>query len=209
MLNPPLRYSEVKPSVTEGNLFTYHLNKLLLAGLINKLADGRYELTSLGKSRVDRISLSTLSEPLQPKIVTIIATRNSEGKYLLYHRNREPFRGLVGFPSGKVHLGEKIAEAAAREMQEKAGLTGNFTHRGDIYITVYKNFELVTQALGHVFWCSGPKGKIIGKSRIGQAKWQKIDKTKPHNYIPGFMDTLRLLETSSQKHFFAEFVYQL
>jgi ADP-ribose pyrophosphatase YjhB (NUDIX family) len=45
-----------------------------------------------------------------------------EGKVLLVQRGRPPSAGYWAFPGGRVEFGEKLAEAAAREVQEETAL---------------------------------------------------------------------------------------
>ncbi len=45
-----------------------------------------------------------------------------EGQALLVQRAKAPDKGLWGYPGGHVELGETVAEAAARELQEETGL---------------------------------------------------------------------------------------
>lgn len=46
------------------------------------------------------------------------------GRILLIKRARPPGRGLWSIPGGHVELGEPLLEAAARELEEEAGLKG-------------------------------------------------------------------------------------
>ena len=56
-----------------------------------------------------------------PKVATgVVAVR--DGRILLVRRNHEPMLGRWSFPSGFVDAGEVVAEAAAREVREEAGV---------------------------------------------------------------------------------------
>jgi len=47
---------------------------------------------------------------------------DEKDRILLGQRNRDPQRGSWVIPGGKIHAFERIAEAAARELQEETGL---------------------------------------------------------------------------------------
>lgn len=66
-----------------------------------------------------------------------------EGRVLLVRRNHEPMYGRWTFPSGFVDAGEVVAEAAAREVREEAGvevridrLLGVYSSAGDPVVFV-------------------------------------------------------------------------
>lgn len=46
-----------------------------------------------------------------------------EGRILLIRRAKEPYRGWLGLPGGKLHFGETPAEAGLREAYEETGLS--------------------------------------------------------------------------------------
>jgi len=204
-----LKFSELKPKGVESNLFIYHLNKLFKEGLVKK-TNWRYNLTPAGKRFVDKLSLKDLKVRIQPKIVTLVACKNDEGEYLLYQRSHQPFIGMVGFPYGKIHLGETVLQAAIRELKEKTGVQADMQHRGDVYLTTYEGKDLISQSLCHIFSAKNPKGDIKKKSPIGKCFWSDLKDLDKDNFFPGFKEVLSLLKkNSSNKHFFAEYMFKL
>lgn len=55
--------------------------------------------------------------------VSVAATREPDGAFLLVKRGRPPAKDMWAFAGGKVELGEKLADAAARELFEETGLS--------------------------------------------------------------------------------------
>lgn len=202
-----LRYAQIKPKSIEGNLFTYHLRKLIGEGLMQKV-DGFYSLTAQGKLFVDRLSFKTLTPRIQPKIVTMLVVQNEKGEYLVYKRKREPFSGQIGFPHGKIHLGEPVFEAAHRELREKTGFDTELLHRGEVYVVVFQNKELVTHILCHVFSGNKKSEKPKGIDATAKCYWAKVENPKDPKYLPAFTDILGLCRKSDNR-FFAEFTYNL
>jgi len=201
------RYADLKPDEVEGNLFMYHLRQLIKAKYVTKNADGRYELTPAGRAYADTLSLESMKPRIQPRIVTLIVCRNSVGEWLFLRRKRQPLLGMAGFPYGKIHLGETIAEAAARELSEKAGLTCRLEHRGDGYVTITEGGHRSSEIMFHLFYGAYPEGELKTNKPAGKVFWapeSAIDDT----YMPSVKDLLRLLRANDQR-FFTELTYDL
>lgn len=186
----------------------YYLKKLLKEKLVTKSPEGIYELSVSGKRYADSLSLTNLQPRIQPKIVTLIIATNKAGEQLLYVRKKQPFINMVGFPYGKIHLGETVKEAASRELTEKTGLSGRLTHVGDAYITAYDNADLVSQMLAHVFTIKNPTGNLIAKSAIGECYWGKLADIPRSQTLPANLGILKLASKASE-HFFTEFTIDL
>jgi len=201
-LKEKARYAELKPHGIESNKFVYHLNRVMKDGLVNKSGPG-YFLTAPGKRYVGRLSLKSFLPRLQPIIVTTIIARDDEGSHLLMKSKRQPFLGKVSFPYGKIHFGESILEAAHRELKEKTGLTAQLEHRGDMYLAIKEQGELVAHMLCHVFEGSKPQGQIIPETKTHSISWQILESVGSKSFVPGFLQMHKLYSKSKGK-FFAE-----
>lgn len=202
-LSKSSRYSEIKPSGVESNKFSYHLRTLLDSGMVERLTLG-YQLTPRGKRYVDKMSLQSFYPRSQPKIVTVIICKNTVGECLLFKYKKQPFYDLYGFPSGKIHFGETIIEAANRELKEKTGLSAKLSHRGNVYLSVRERGEIISHMLCHVFSASQPTGRLMENSPVGSCQWSPIEKIAKSSFAPGFLNIYKL--ASSEKHFFEEII---
>ncbi len=196
------RYRDIKPGRIEGNIFTYHLKKLANDGYITSKNDF-YKLTPSGKRLVDKMSFTTLTERIQPKIVTILVIEKNE-RFVFYKRSHSPFKGLIGFPYGKIHMEEKLADAARRELSEKTGLTTSLKHRGDVYLLIHDEEELITHMLCHVFYGKDPKGMLESEMDKGECFWSNLQDVSQKELMPGVKQIMNLVKKSSD-HFFAEY----
>lgn len=197
------RYSELKQKNVDGNLFAYHLNCLKKLGYLTS-KDKAYILTSTGKNFVDRMSFESFKERIQPKIVTTIILEH-EGKYLLFKKKRAPFIDHICFPYGKIHLEERLQEAAERELKEKAGLTATLKHKGDVYLTIHDETELVSHMLCHIFYGNTFSGEIRTDYSGGECFWGTFDEIVSSKILPGARQMLGLVKKHKNEHFFKEF----
>ena len=85
---------------------------------------------------------------LDPKVATVILIENNK-TLLLVKRDIEPHIGCWSFPSGYVDRGEKIEEAAIREVKEEThidikitNLQGVYSGKGPVVLIVYKAIPL-------------------------------------------------------------------
>ena len=202
-LNGSQRFAQIKPQRIDGNQFVYHLRALERTGYVRH-AGSEYRLTPAGKRYVERVSLKEFKERIQPKIVTLAVVKNTKGEYLLYRRRRVPMRNLIGFPYGKIHLGERLAEAAQRELEEKTGLAAALKLRGHVYLTIHDEEELVTQMLAHIFVGREPLGDLRDAFAAGDSFWARLEEIPRQELMPGVLQILELLG-SGNRHFFGEY----
>lgn len=117
----PLRFSELQPPRIPNNTFSYHLKKLVENGYIESTKEG-YTPT---RKALKLLALDSQhdSHRSAPVIITMLYVTNDNGEVLLLNKNKKPFKGWYGLPSGTVHFGETLEEAAYRELLEKTTLT--------------------------------------------------------------------------------------
>jgi ADP-ribose pyrophosphatase YjhB (NUDIX family) len=217
-------YSELKPAGIESNKFAYHLRTLINDGLImqkavqkaaqrnsqknsqNSSRISAYSLTPKGKLYVDNVSFESFRPRAQPKMVTLLVIekkgRRADGgdaSYILYRRRRAPFINHIGFPYGKIHLEERLHEAAQRELSEKTGLRCKLVHKGDVYITVHDEMELVSHVFCHVFYGKNPAGTLKTDGPCGECFWARVENIPQRDLIPGVQQILKQVRESKKK----------
>ena len=210
ILNTTQRYADLKPADVEGNLFMYHLRCLMKEGRVEKCPDARYKLSAGGMEYVDRLSLKSLTPRIQPRIVTLMAVQDRDNRWLMYRRKRQPLINTIGFPYGKIHLDEKVYQAAHRELHEKTGLKAELTHYGDGYASVYQDDKAVSQIMFHLFYGKNPAGDLRGESSIGQSIWlTKEEIMNSSDVMANVVELLRLIELYNGQRFFVELEHRI
>jgi ADP-ribose pyrophosphatase YjhB (NUDIX family) len=196
-------YAAMRPAGIESNQFAYHLDQLLRAGLICK-QDRKYMLTPAGLTFVDRLSQTAMVPRMQPNILTAIQLTNDHNQILLYTRKFQPYIYRHGLPQGKIHMGETVAQAASRELQEKTGLSDiKLTQKGIVYLEVKQQGALINKILVHLFTGStNRQPKDVDPAR-GVCMWANPADYQVNELMPGFMAIQQLL-ADLKDFFFAE-----
>lgn len=145
------RFRDLRPKKVDTNLFSYHLQSVIKAGIVEKV-EGGYTLTTKGLSYVDRLSTQNKTIRMQPKIITMLLIQNSDGDVLLQRRTKQPYINAWTLPYGKVHIDDMSIEAAAqREALEKLGLADQpLKHSGIAYIRVLDKDQVLSTTTAHV-----------------------------------------------------------
>lgn len=180
------RFSELKPSHVESNLFQYHLRHIIKEGYVEKV-EGGYTLSPKGLYYADRHSASLRTVREQPKVITIVALRNSLGQVLLTQKLNQPFIGRYNLPAGKLHTGESIDQAAVRELQEKTAFVDiPLNHISTIHARISMNSELVSEYVAFVYH------GVTGQSVDG-AIWHDVDQSGDYELAPSVSEILQTL----------------
>ena len=113
----PLRFSDLQPPRIPNNVFSYHLKKLVDGGYIESSPKGYLATRKALKLVV--FDIKKQRQQTTPSTITTILVKNINGEILLINRDNKPFQGWYSLPSGLIHTGETLLQAAKRELFEK------------------------------------------------------------------------------------------
>jgi len=180
--NAPQRFSQLQPPRLPNNTFSYHLKKLLDSGYVKQTSEG-YILT---RKALKLIVYGVSHEKVKtvPKTISMIYITNSSGEILLISRNNRPFQGWYGLPSGLIHTGETLQDAARRELMEKTTImtTQDLLPVGVLefrYIE-QKTRDIFVHAIGFVYGYtySGRREELNDvMTKYGQLSWSKLGRS--------------------------------
>jgi 8-oxo-dGTP pyrophosphatase MutT (NUDIX family) len=198
-----LNYAGMRPPGIESNHFAYHLDQLVQAGLVAK-KDRKYFLSSTGLALVDGMSQEKMVERVQPRIVTAMDITTKDGKSLMFKRTFQPYINRYGFPNGKIHVEETVAQAAVRELEEKTGITGvKLKHRGVVYLESRIEGVVISKVMYHLFSGQVPEAVATTESHRGSSIWADASELKDYELMPGFRAMKQML-SNKPDFFFAE-----
>jgi 8-oxo-dGTP diphosphatase len=128
-----------------------------------------------------------------PAVAVDCVVFDAERRLLLIRRKREPFAGRRALPGGFVNHGERVAEAALRELREETAVEGRNPRLIGVYSDPHRDPR------GHVisvaFLVDPATTRAIGggdaASAAFVANWQEEALAFDHNQIVA--DALRLL----------------
>ena len=188
-----VRFSELRPEGVESNLFTYHLQKMVAAGYVEKTGQGEYCLSTEGKKMATSFSFDENNLVSKPTALSILAVYDRQGRGpLAYRRKRQPYFEKISLPSGKIHQGELSKTAAARELQEKLGYADcdSIDYAGTVTVATEDGNHIV----GIVWKCIVPT-LIEHASKTGRTEklnWTDVD------FKATIFGTLKLVELAGK-----------
>lgn len=183
-----LRFSDLKPDELENKAFTYHLKKVMKAGLVEKQDDGRYSLTMKGR-RVGKGALKKESRLLDRaySILLLAVRRNDE--WLLYKRQTQPLLGLTGFMQAQPVAETDASSTAQQTCLEQTGIQAEFAVQGHGYFRVYRKGELESFIHFTLLLGENPKGELLQTAELAGYFWQRTPNFAHPDMLPN-MQTL-------------------
>ena len=200
-LTPSLTFSELKPDMLENKLFTYHLKKVVAAGLAEKTDDGRYALTSEG--RLLGVHVLEKTEAIIDRaysVLFLVIRRKSDGAWLLYKRGSHPLYGRVGFMHVTPNAQESSLQTATRLCKERTGLEAQFTALGSGFFRVFEESRLESFTNFTLLVCDDAQGELAADDELAEYFWQADPDFTAPDMLPN-MPTLAELYVRNQPFF--------
>lgn len=184
----PLSYQALKPDGLEGNAYNYHLRLLKKAGLIT-LSNSLYQLSSTGHLVADAFSFDKKRLMLRPHVYTSLFV-TSGSKVLLYLATRQPLKGRMSLPSGKIHFGDSFTDSIKREM-ERRNLQGAYAAKE--YVALNIRYTLDGAVAYHrpgFVWHIEYNGELVERqTESGKTSWFELN-SLPQGCLPEVTEIL-------------------
>jgi len=185
------RYSQLKPTDIDGNVFGYHLKQLITDSLVKKLEDGSYSLTEAGRSYI----INRFEEPLEAAHSIFLLVIKHQEKYLVRRRTVQPTIGLSGFIHGEPKLGYSLAESARRRLLDKAGIDcPDMSVACSGLITIWRDSELESYSHAIILTGTADQEALTPGDDTGINYWADRNEFGQPNFIPSCSDLLEVLE---------------
>lgn len=166
-----------KPTGLTSDHFTFHINRLMELGFVDRTSRGQYRLSTKGKEFANRLDTDNNTVERQPKAAVLLAIEraNADGEreFLFQERLKQPYFGFWGLPSGKLRWGETIVEGAARELMEETGFTADYRIAGlyHEHVKLENEIEIKEDKLFFVVHCTNYRGELIERFEGGHNQW--------------------------------------
>lgn len=190
-----MRFGELKPDELENKAFDYHLKKVVQAGLVEKMADGRYTLTSEGK-RIGKGALKKQTRMIDRAYSTLLLAvrRADDGAWLLMRRKSQPLRGLAGFMNAQPVADQDITDTALQVCREQTGLSGEFVVQGHGYFRTYRAGSLESFIHFTLLVCNDIQGELHQNSSLAEYYWDTDPDWSAPDMLPSSQTLHKMLE---------------
>lgn len=189
-----MRFGELKPDDIDNKLFTYHLKKVVSAGLVTKLENGEYALTPEGR-RVGKGALKKQSRLIDRGYsVLLLSIQREDGAWLLYRRQTHPLFGLTGFMHAQPVADRTILETATQTCRDQTGLDAEFAVHGHGYFRVYDNDQLESFIHFTLLKCTQIQGELHQSSEQAEYYWDH----SPDFAAPNMLPNMQILHKMSE-----------
>lgn len=170
-LHQSLAFAELRPKGVESNAFTYHLRTLIKEGYLQKLDNGTYELTAMGKMLGINSHLTPQQWLSQAHAVVFVVVEDKARGLLVRRRKAQPMYGHVGFLHFEPIAEEDTLITAQKICKEKVGIDASFAPRGFGYARFFRDNNLHSFTTFMIVGAKEFTGDITIQTETGDSYW--------------------------------------
>jgi hypothetical protein len=190
-----LSFTQLKPSLVDNKLFTYHLKKVVAAGYAAKDQDGRYRLTAEGR----RLGLRVLDKPQElvdraESVRFLVVRRRADQAWLLYRRLTHPLINQVGFMHITPSASLDSSEAARQALLDQTGLKGTFEALGAGMFRVYRGKLLESFTHFTLLVCQDAQGQLKPANQYADYFWVQEPNFEASDMLPNMPTLVQLYQ---------------
>jgi len=113
-----------------------------------------------------------------------------DDRLLIVQRGKDPMRGLWSLPGGMVELGERLADAAAREVREETGIVATDYRFADFAEIIRPDGD--GRIAGHfvlaMFAARWQAGEPQAAGDAMDARWATLEEAEALDFTPGTLE---------------------
>jgi 8-oxo-dGTP diphosphatase len=214
LFQPLAGYTELqKPTKLSSDHFNFHIRRLVDLQFVEKVAGGKYTLTTRGKEYANKLDTDSNTIERQPKVAVLLAImRENKGveELLFQERRKHPYYGYWGFPTGKIRWGESILETAARELNEETGLVADHELRGVYHERTYEqeSHESLEDKIFFVVKCTNTSGELVKEFQGGCNHWLSPNELQDKKVYTSFKTELAIargeMNFADEEHYYTK-----
>ena len=162
------RLVELCPSDVAANLFSYHLERLVASGYVEKMSRGSYTLTIKGQKLAGTFSTDTGHQTENIKTVIMFYAKSENG-YLLFRWSRQPYLGQVTPVYDRLAFGKSLQQGLEAAMLDKLGKIVDATYKTNAVIKITHEDELISHMSAYVYEIDSRQLNLPVLTRNGEA----------------------------------------
>ena len=144
------RAIELCPRDIAPNLFSYHLERLVATGYVQKMARGTYSLTTKGHKLAGTFSTNTGKQTENIKTVIMFYAKSDDGN-LVFRWSRQPYLGYVTPVYDRLGFGVSLDDGLRIAMFDKLGQVVNAIYKANALIKIVHDEEIISHMSAYVY----------------------------------------------------------